>query len=541
MKKSLFLIFAVSFFVITAKAQVSPQEQAPYYNNATDGAANKNEDLYIPESLDANVDSLLNSWHVQYYTKRSPECGRSGNVYVPDSVFADRLSRLPRIMEMPYNYEVRSFIDLYVDRRRNLVEYMLGLADFYFPMIEKALDENGLPMELKYLTIVESALNPVALSRAGASGLWQFMLPTGKIYGLEINSLVDERRDPVKSTYAACTYLKDMYNIYGDWNLVIAAYNCGPGNVNKAIRKAGGKTDYWAIYEYLPRETRSYVPLFIAANYVMNYYAEHNLCPVMTELPLSTDTVMINKQLHFNQISEILQIDKDQLKALNPQFKREVVPGNYKPYVLSLPATHAYSFVDKADSIYAYKADEYFANRTSVSPGGRTYEGNSGERVVHRVKTGETLSKIASNYGVTVSQIKRWNGLKSNKVPKGRRLTLYVDNGGYDLASNSSSSTQKKTEKQDVQKTTAESNAVADNKVKESTASKDVTVKKTQEKVTASAVTQKTYKNYKVRQGDSFYSISQKYPGFSAKDLMKLNNMTSSSLRVGQVIKVPVG
>ena len=237
----------------------------------------------IPESLDANVDSLLRTWHVQYFSKREDFCHDDDeNVYFPDSVYIDRLSRLPSVIALPYNNIVRDCIDLYAERKRNLVRYMLGMADFYFPIIEQVLDEHGLPIELKYLAVVESALNPVALSRVGACGLWQFMLPTGKSYGLEINSLVDERRDPLKATEAACKYFKDMYAIYGDWNLVLASYNCGPGNVNKAIRRSGGKTDFWDIFPYLPKETRSYVPLFIAANYVMNYYCEHNICPMQT-------------------------------------------------------------------------------------------------------------------------------------------------------------------------------------------------------------------------------------------------------------------
>ena len=268
----------------------------------------------IPESLDANIDSLFHSWHVQYFSKKEEFChDDEENVFFPDSVYAERLQRLPNLISLPYNNIVRDCIDLYADRKRNLVRYMLGMADFFFPIIEQILDEHGLPLELKYLAVVESALNPVALSRVGASGLWQFMLPTGKIYGLQINSLVDERLDPLKATQAACKYFKDMYAIYGDWNLVLASYNCGPGNVNKAIRRSGGKRDFWDIFPYLPKETRSYVPLFIAANYIMNYHCEHNLCAMQTSLPLATDTVMVHDMLHLQQVADVLHIDLETL------------------------------------------------------------------------------------------------------------------------------------------------------------------------------------------------------------------------------------
>ena len=312
MKKQLALLICLAFSsfncLLAQDAEPAQQDSLPNFEQ---------EVGLLPESLDANVDSLLHSWHVQYFSQKDDYCHDDhDNVYYPDSVYAERLSRLPSVIDLPYNQVVRDCIDLYAGRKRDLVRYMLGMADFYFPIIEEVLDKHGLPIELKYLAVVESALNPVALSRVGAAGLWQFMLPTGKIYGLEINSLVDDRRDPRRATEAACAYFKDMYAIYGDWNLVMAAYNCGPGNVNKAIRRAGGKHDFWDIFRFLPRETRTYVPLFIAANYIMNYYCEHNLCPLQTSLPLATDTVMVNNALHLQQVSEILQLDIATLRAL---------------------------------------------------------------------------------------------------------------------------------------------------------------------------------------------------------------------------------
>lgn len=361
--KYLLTLLCFCCFITVARAQetISENEEPQYSDLSADSLS---VDVGpIPESMDADVDSLLRSWHVQYFSKKDEYCHDDDvNVWFPDSVYRERLERLPRVISLPYNKVVRDCIDLYADRRRNLVRYMLGMADFYFPIIEQVLDEYNLPLELKFLAVVESALNPVALSRVGACGLWQFMLPTGKIYGLEINSLVDERRDPVKATQAACRYFKDMYVIYGDWNLVLASYNCGPGNVNKAIRRSGGKTDFWDIFPYLPKETRSYVPLFIAANYIMNYYCDHNLCPMQTSLPLATDTVMVTKPLHLEQVANVLQMDIEQIRALNPQYKRDIIPGNIEPCVLKLPVNQTYAFIDNEDTVYTHRADDLLAN-----------------------------------------------------------------------------------------------------------------------------------------------------------------------------------
>lgn len=461
----------------------------------------------IPESLDSDIDSLLHSWHVQYFTKREDYChDDEENVYFPDSVYASRLASLPRIIPMPYNNVVRDCIDLYTERRRNLVRYMLGMADYYFPIIEEVLDKHGLPIELKYLAVVESALNPVALSRVGACGLWQFMLPTGKQYGLTINSLVDDRRDPVKATEAACAYFKDMYAIYKDWSLVMASYNCGPGNVNKAIKRSGGKTNFWDIFPYLPKETRSYVPLFIAANYVMNYYCDHNLCPLETNLPLATDTIHVNKMLHLQQVSEVLQVDLEQLRALNPQYKRDIVPGNTGDAVLKLPASDTYAFVDKEDSIYQYRVEEFLPSYLVTISGGSTSGVATREQVTHIVLKNENIYTIANRYGVTPQEIKKWNRLSSNRLARGKRLKLYVDNGGVYLSA------------KNAQK----------------------------EKATSVSPAQKAEKKdgyiaHKVRSGESLYSIASKYPGVSAQTLKQANNLSDSKIIPGQVLKIPVG
>ncbi|MDR3119667.1 MAG: transglycosylase SLT domain-containing protein [Mediterranea sp.] len=392
----------------------------------------RHEEIDIPVSLTYPVDSLLSDWKARNYVVRynNSDCNTSDvNPVFSDAVIIDRLSRIPTIMEMPYNAVVRKFIDLYTGRLRNQVSFMLSASNFYIPIFEEALDAYGLPIELKYLPIIESALNPSAVSRAGASGLWQFMIGTGKIYGLESNSLVDERRDPIKATWAAARYLKELYSIYGDWNLVIAAYNCGPGNVNKAIRRANGQRDYWAIYNYLPRETRGYVPSFIAANYVMKYYCDHNICPMETRIPADTDTLQITRNLHFEQIAAICGIDIDQIKSLNPQYKKNIIPGNVKPYTLRLPLNQIGTFLDKQDSVYAYRAETLFSNRQQVEIKNETsaYRGGSGtgKLVYHKIRSGESLSSIAGRYRVKVNDIKKWNGLKNNNIVAGKSLKIY--------------------------------------------------------------------------------------------------------------------
>ena len=329
----------------------------------------KYEEVVIPQALEQPIDSLLDEWKVKHYVLASDsDCMKGSNPYFPDSVYIDRLVKMPTVMEMAYNEVVRKYIDTYVEgKMREKVSYMLGAANFYIPIFEEALEAYGLPLELKYLPIIESALNPSAVSRAGAAGLWQFMTSTAKIYGLTINSLVDERRDPIKSTWAAARYLKDLYDIYKDWNLVIAAYNCGPGNVNKAIKRTEGKADYWEIYYNLPKETRGYVPAFIAANYVMTYYCDHNICPMQTDLSMTTDTIHVNRQLHFKQIAEVCDIPMDEIRDLNPQYRRDIIPGNSQECILRLPNEHLYTLISNMDSVYNHKKDQLFTHRATVN------------------------------------------------------------------------------------------------------------------------------------------------------------------------------
>jgi Soluble lytic murein transglycosylase and related regulatory proteins (some contain LysM/invasin domains) len=410
-------------FIIGSAISLSAQS---YNKNVTVKDTITDRELMIPEDMERNFDQLLIEWRKDL--KPSITCDYkqtySVNSDIHDSIYINRLYSLPSEMELAFNPIVRSYIDMYTGRRRNSVEYFLGKSHYFFPIFEQALDKYGLPLELKYLPIIESALNPTIVSRAGATGLWQFMIGTGKMYNLEINSLVDERRDPLLSTDAAARYLKDLYNIYGDWNLVIAAYNCGPGNVNKAIRRSGGATDYWTIYPYLPRETRGYVPAFIAATYIMNYYKEHNICPSEYDHPHSTDTVQVDKYLHLQQIADVLNISLEEIQNLNPQYKKGVVPGEYKKYLVTLPSHKASDFEVYKDAIYSHRVNELLAHRKVVEPKGATGNYSGTSKVRHKVRRGETLSTIASKHRVTVNQLKRWNGLKSTKLRVGQVLAV---------------------------------------------------------------------------------------------------------------------
>lgn len=384
--------------------------------------------IVYPESMMEKLSDLLRNWQLDL-SNAEVDCKRGQNITFHDSVYLKRLHNLPSEMELSFNSVVKSYIEMYAVRKREQVSYMLALGDYYYPMFEQALDSHGLPLELKYLPVIESALNPVAVSRAGATGLWQFMLRTGKGYGLEVNSLVDERRDPYKSTDAAVRYLKDLYAIYGDWNLVIAAYNCGPGNVNKAIARSGGKRDYWEIYYFLPRETRGYVPAFIAANYIMSHYADHNICPAHSSslTTIALDTVQVNERIHLEQIAGVLDIPVSELRRLNPQFRKDVIPGDFRAYALVLPSEKMYAFIDKNDTIVNYEKGRYFTHRANTDgflDGSVSSVSGNTANVYYRVKKGDNLSAIARRNGTTVTLIKSWNGLRSNRIDIGKQLIV---------------------------------------------------------------------------------------------------------------------
>lgn len=408
------------------------------------------EVIDVPESMDTEFDDLLEEYYSKNYLKVDDNCNyRDENRTYEKEVYIDRLKRLPNIMEMPYNEIVQKFIDRYTGRLRRSVSYMLGASNFYMPIFEDALMAYDVPLELKYLPVIESALNPKATSRVGAAGLWQFMPSTGKQYGLEINSLVDERRDPVKSSYAAARFLRDLYKIYGDWSLVIAAYNCGPENVRKAIQRSNGKADYWSIYPYLPRETKGYVPAFIAANYVMTYYCDHNICPMRTTLPAKTDTVTVTRDVHLKQIADVCGVSLEELRALNPQYRRDIVNGNSKPSAIRLPISVVNSFISNEDSIYNYQADQLFTRRSLVevdesvqprssysrksysssSSTGRSKKGKRNMKKSTRsksvtIKNGDTLSEIAARHHTTVKKLRKLNGISGSNIRAGKKIKV---------------------------------------------------------------------------------------------------------------------
>ncbi len=448
------ILLATTALVLCLPVQIHAQNE----NNdddvitVTDKQGNQ-EEIEVPIGLEDNLDSLLHLYNAKTYMMQDTSCNyRDVNPVFEKEVYIDRLKRLPTIIEMPYNDVVQKFIDRYSGKLRRSVSYMLGAGNFYMPIFEQALEAYNLPLELKYLPVIESALNPKAVSRVGATGLWQFMLGTGKRYGLEVNSLVDERRNPVKASYAAAHYLSDLYKIFDDWSLVIAAYNCGPDKVNKAIHRAKGSADYWNIYPYLPKETRGYVPAFIAANYIMNYYCEHNICPMVTELPMKTDTVVVNRDVHFEQIAQVLNIDINHLRDLNPQYRRDIINGLHKPMAVRLPASLVGAFIDNEDSIYNFKTDELLLKRSTVEVNDdepsvsrrssyssrRSYASarskssrskknkknkNRGSKSV-TVKSGDTLSEIAQRNHTTVAKLRKLNKISGSNIRAGKKIKV---------------------------------------------------------------------------------------------------------------------
>ncbi len=517
-----------------------------------------------PEDYTAEVsDSLLNLWYVHSManTEDISEYNMDSVRFesnVPDEVYIERIRQMNSFITLPYNDIVKNYIILYSEKMPTKMANILGLCRYYMPIFEEILNRYDMPEELKAMAVIESALNPTAVSRAGAKGMWQFMYATAKMYGLHIDSFVDERLDPVKSAEAAAQYLQDSYEIFGDWNLAIASYNCGAGNVNKAIRRSGGKRAFWDIYPYLPRETRGYVPAFVGALYAMTYYKEHGIKPEAVEMPAHVDTFKINKMLHLKQVSDLTGAPLEELKNLNPQYSHNIIPGNSREYILRLPYNYTNAFIDNEDSLYRHKADEYF-NPVTLK---KIVDGADGERIVYRVKSGDYLGRIASRHRCTVAQIKRWNNLSSNNIRVGQRLVIY--RGGSAPASTSSSSTAKTSsapanattytvKSGDVLGKIAERHGctVAQLKAWNNLTSNNIRVG--QKLIVSAAASSEAsakdapaataqngeYTTYVVKSGDSFYSIAKNYPGISAQDIMNFNGLSSSKIKPGMTIKIP--
>ncbi|MDE5875348.1 MAG: transglycosylase SLT domain-containing protein [Muribaculaceae bacterium] len=507
--------------------------------------------IVYPESFEADTRRLQEGWFVKNYTATDNRYATEPDANVSDAEMVKRLAALPTVIEMPYNQIVRSYIDRYTKQGRAQVSGLLGLSLYYMPIFEQALEEQGLPLELKYLPVIESGLNPNAVSKHGAAGLWQFMLATAKGLGMEVNSLVDERRDPYVASERAASYLKDLYSAYGDWSLAIAAYNCGPGTVNKAIRRAGGdpkKHDFWSIYSYLPAETRGYVPMFIAANYVMNYYPQHNISPVLPVKPLVMDTLQIGERIHFNQISKVIDIPVEELRILNPQFRADIIPGTPdSPYTLILPSQQIHAYLMSENDIRNFEAEKYSqrgvvepdetpadaiaaVEETQIWAEESAYEdspsdassGKAGKKslVVHKVVAGETLTSIANKYGVSIADIKRTNNLRRNAVRVGQQLRI-------------SSSSPQAVMESTVAAVNGRNQAAPTRSQKSSASSRQTTSQKQTKQAKASAPA-----SHNIKSGETLSSISKKY-GVSIEELKRANGMKNDNLRAGESIKIP--
>jgi membrane-bound lytic murein transglycosylase D len=478
------------------------------------------------ERIATDLDSLVNTWYVKIAIKNKPveNPGDTIGFQCPDTVYENRLSKINSVIKLPFNNIIRNHIEVYTIRQREKFCAVLGLKDYYFPMIEDVFDSYGLPGEFKYMAVIESALNPNAVNgRSGAAGMWQFMYSTGRLYGLTINSVVDERKDPVKATHAAARYIKDLYDIYKDWVLVIAAYDCGPGNVNKAIKRSGNKKDYWDIYYRLPMETRGYIPQYIAAAYAVTYYQEHNLQPLPLNIPVATDTIMVNKDIHLAQISEVMNIPLGELQALNPQYRTGLVPGSTKPQSLTLPMNHLGDFIDLSDTIRRYKPDVYLNKATRIAdPTRSTYittDIKGKTKLIYTIKDGDNIGFIAVWYKVGLSDLRNWNNIYRNNIRVGQKLVVYVDPSKSEYYSKIN--TMDFADKQALIGKTATPNF------------------QPQATTIGPGEIDGDYIIYTVRKGDSIWDIVKMFDNVTTTQVLSLNNISDpGKIKVGQRLKI---
>jgi len=476
------------------------------------------------DRITRDLDSLVSNWYVKIAISNFPGEYQGDTIALqyPDSVYLQRLSKINSIIRLPYNNIIRNHIHVYTIKQRDKFSAVLGLKDYYFPMIEDVFDSYGLPAELKYMAVIESALNPNAVSRVGATGLWQFMYSTGRFYGLTINSVVDERRDPLKSTHAAAKYIKDLYNIYNDWILVIAAYNCGPGNVNKAIRRSGNKKDYWEIFYRLPRETRGYIPQYIAATYAVNYYSEHNIKPLPLNIPVATDTIMVNKDIHLTQISEVMGIPLGELRALNPQYRTGLVPGSSKPQALTLPMNHLGDYIDLNDTIRGYKSDVYLNKSNLIAdPSHTSYlpaDIKGKTKLIYTVQDGDNLGYISEWYRVGLSELRYWNNIYRNTIRVGQKLVIYIAPAKSEYFSKINSMS------------FADKQALIGKSVPSD--SQPVAAKAPDE-------SEGEFITYTVRYGDTIWDIVKMFDNVTTSQVLTLNNISDPEMiQVGQKLKI---
>ena len=528
-------------------------------------------------AISSMLDSLVTLNHVVRFNCLDANCFNSSMAntgvipYFSDEEYTARMAKISCPIPLSYNRYVKDFIDLYAYRRRALTQRVMGLSNLYFPMYEEILDKEGLPLEFKYLSIIESALNPVAVSRVGATGLWQFMYSTGILYDLKVNSFTDDRRDPVKSTYAACKYFKDMYAIYGDWLLVIASYNCGAGNVNKAIKRSGGKKNFWEIMQYLPAETRSYVPAFIAVAYVMNYSREHNLYPITPAYSyFQVDTINVTKQVNFNVIASQIDLPLDVISFLNPIYKKNYIPDTEESYTLRLPTNKIALYMAKEEQILALStpppkpvmqviarvvvpADTTSTDSTAIAV--QTDSANTNNTVqvarteykyvekkvvkVHVVRKNESVASVASDYGMTVTELKRLNRLRSNNLQRGQRLSVNTTVRMKVPVENSSIASKPKTTSTNSNSTET---SVNDTSLKTATTEikSDSIADNSPQVNTSTPVKTPKYVYHLVQPGDTLWNIARRYNGVTIEMIKNINNLRSSELKVGTKLKVLV-
>lgn len=512
------------------------------------------------DPISAMLDSLVTLNHVIRYNQLDANCF-DPNAVVPgsvpsfsDAVYTERINAIHSPIPLSYNRHVKEFIDLYAIRKRGLTQRVMGLSNLYFPLYEEILDKEGLPLEFKYLSIVESALNPIAVSPVGATGLWQFMYTTGIIYDLKVTSYTDDRRDPIKATHAACQYFKDMYRIYNDWLLVIAAYNCGAGNVNKAIKRSGGKTNFWEIMHYLPAETRGYVPAFIAVTYVMNYSREHNLYPVTPAYNyFEVDTVAVDRPVNFNVLARTLDLPLDVISYLNPIYKRGVIPDVGSNYILRLPSNKMAHYLATQEQIFAESvpparpvAPTYNRNRyereeeVTADKGNVKYETVT-KRVkkTHTVRRGENLSAIAGKYDMTVGEVKKLNRLRSSSVRQGQRLNVYA----YVKSKVPVKVTPSETVAAKKDSGLKDSASLQAQVVHSDSASPDHEVAQQQtseQQEKAEAANRPRFIYHVVQPGDTLWNIAKRYDGVTVEMIKDINNLRNADIKPGTKLKVIV-